>query len=410
MMLLSPAIHLISVLLPLIAILSGMAMTPVLLILALLMLYAASRKDWRGAPPSPPQSPAPLLIILLLLLAWPLLSSLWSITPARSASTAGGVIVLCGLAAMALMRQPLLPSPSDRIIRYYALSIAAACLLIGLEALPHGGLIGAAIKGLGMDYERYINKNINRGLCALTLLVWPAVLGLSSLNQRRVAWGLLLLVMLPLLLMQSLSAQLGLLCGILVFALLQLFPGVFPRLVAGATLLFLLCLPALFLTLDAPFLSRPEIARHLPETAQQRLIIWRFTMERVAEKPWRGWGMDTARAIPGGTDIVTIHGANMARLPLHPHNSTLQLLLEEGVIGFLLTLGGIGLVFRQWLRMPPMDKTCHASAGALIVSFLATGLSSFGIWQSWWIATLWAAVLIWRSFLQKPLTRPQSSL
>lgn len=395
-------------LLPPVAAVSGMAVTPLLLALALWMLIAGFRERDRpeasgnGASinPLPLQEGGVkrsarknLLTILALALIWPLLSAFWSITPGRSLASALSVMALCGIAGAAFLYLPILRRPPARLIRGYALSVAAAALLMLLETLPGGGLIGAAIQGLGMDYGRYIDKNVNRGLCALTLLVWPAVTGLCSLGMRRAGWGLLLLLLLPIGLMHSLSAQTGLVCGMLAFALAQWFPVRFPRMIAIAALLFLLGFPLLFQAAEIP----SSIARHLPETAQQRLVIWRFVAERIAEKPWLGWGMDTARAIPGGAEIVRVHGVEVAQLPLHPHNSPLQLLLEEGVIGLLLTLGAVAAAFRRWLEMPVEDKARHAATGALIVSFLATGFSSFGIWQTWWIATLWAAILIRRS-------------
>ena len=77
-----------------------------------------------------------------------------------------------------------------------------------------------------------------------------------------------------------------------------------------------------------------------------RVAIWRFTTERVVERPWLGWGMDASRMWPGV-------------IPLHPHNAALQVWLELGVVG--------------------------AACAAVAIAYLTIGALSFGVWQEWWL-------------------------
>src|SRR6202034_4481699 len=61
-----------------------------------------------------------------------------------------------------------------------------------------------------------------------------------------------------------------------------------------------------------------------------RIFIWRFTAERIAERPLLGWGMDAARDLPGGKPTVAslFPGAQIPAdaelLPLHPHDAVLE--------------------------------------------------------------------------------------
>src|SRR6185437_5404764 len=75
----------------------------------------------------------------------------------------------------------------------------------------------------------------------------------------------------------------------------------------------------------APF-TLPQLARFpnvfaavdsFKESAGHRLLIWSFAGDRIAERPFAGWGLDSARAIPGGSDEIR---PAQNWLSLHPHN------------------------------------------------------------------------------------------
>ena len=112
---------------------------------------------------------------------------------------------------------------------------------------------------------------------------------------------------------------------------------------------------------------------------------------KVKARPALGWGMESSRAIPGGT---TEYVPGRTYLPLHPHNNALQVLLEEGVIGFALTLTALVIALRAWRRHWSSDPLEGAAGGALIMAFLVIGFSAFGIWQTWWIAVAWIAAAL----------------
>ncbi len=396
------------VMIPLLVIVSGKVITPVLGAMVLLMLWASWRPELCRSEAGP-LSPRALVLTLLLVLVWPLASSLWSLTPARSASTTVAVMALCALSGLAFLRVPKLQPPSDAVLWRYGYCLAGVSVLVLLELLPGGGVIRLVVEALGMDYARYSEKNINRGLCAIAVLVWPAVLGLHGLGKARHAWGLLALVALPLLLMQSLSAQLGIAVGLLVCALVILSPRFMPWVLALGCMALVGLFPLLFAWYDGA-LRQTGIYVYLPETAQLRLAIWRFVLERIAENPWLGWGMDTSRAMPGGKEIVILFGKPMEILPLHPHNTSLQLMLELGGVGLVLTVLALGVVLYQWIRRTEEVQIRRATAGALIIGYVAAGYASFGVWQSWWLATLWVGALLWHWVAQKPLTSKPRSL
>jgi len=173
-----------------------------------------------------------------------------------------------------------------------------------------------------------------------------------------------------------------------------------PRNVAGAII-------AGLLALSIPFRSRcpsydTTIALHaeapwMKWSGIHRLLIWRFAADRVAERPILGWGMDASREIPGGkvefNDVLpTLHYPGGAqRLPLHPHDAVLQLQLELGMLGLALGLAVMAWPIWRIGWRAPLTPGRRAGALALGVAALIVGLLSFGVWQAWWLSTVWLA-------------------
>lgn len=386
----SRAIMVLAALLPLLAVFSAMAMTPALLLLAVVMAQGVGRAGVVCA--LTPQGKV-MTALVVAMIAWSLLSATWSITPGFSAITAVRVIVLMifGAAAFGLVRARVWLTAQAFIPFAAALAFCAVVLLT--ELLPSGGVIGALYDALGLDFPRFIDKNVNRGLCALTVLVWPASLGLRAAGHARLALLLPWLMAAPVFAMDSLSAKVGMAVGLIAVHALPLLPKIFPRVLAVAVVAVVASWPVMFKALDGPVFSNPEIYDALPDTAQHRVEIWRFALERVGERPWLGWGMETSRAIPDG-DVV--YSGERKYMPLHPHNSAMQIVLELGAVGFTLACAALTATLAAWVRLPNLDTPARASSAALIVSYLAIGFSAFGVWQYWWIALGWLAAVLWR--------------
>lgn len=129
-------------------------------------------------------------------------------------------------------------------------------------------------------------------------------------------------------------------------------------------------------------------------SAYHRLIIWNFASDRIAERPWFGWGLDSSRAIPGGRDVAQLPPDPWGQgglLPLHPHNAALQVRLELELIGLIIVL--LLIAVPLW-RLPDRISNRSSLAAALGAAtvMLVVAFASFGIWQSWWLCTLWISV------------------
>jgi len=128
-----------------------------------------------------------------------------------------------------------------------------------------------------------------------------------------------------------------------------------------------------------------EIAVDLPASARHRLAMWSFVVEKIDEKPFKGWGMNASRFIPQDDRRLL---SNMEIMPLHPHNAFLQVRLELGVPVAVLVAILVGLIFAGivWVNGRSVGAV-FAGAG---VAYLTVAALSYGVWQNWWAAFAWA--------------------
>jgi O-antigen ligase len=165
---------------------------------------------------------------------------------------------------------------------------------------------------------------------------------------------------------------------------------------AGAILAFvlrrwsgrLLAVALVALMLAAPFVARSDALARLAErrdvtvSVYHRAAIWGFAAARIAEKPVLGWGMHAARSMPNAKETIG-YGAEL--MPLHPHNGPLHLWLEFGLVGAVL-----GAALLAGLARATDGPTWpRAIQTGLLLAALVVASVSYGLWQGWWLATLW---------------------
>ena len=192
------------------------------------------------------------------------------------------------------------------------------------------------------------------------------------------------------------SLQLAACAATLALILTLCLPRLMPWLIGGTVALFVATVPILppltVKTVDADAIT----ARTHNVSIAHRIIIWRFSAERIVDKPFAGWGMNAARAMPGGKEKVLlipepnpIYGE---RLPLHTHNAPLQWWLELGIPGAVLMTGLWLLALTRAARAFPARMPRAIAVSAFTAAFVIANLS-YGAWQAWWLSTLGFAAL-----------------
>ena len=314
---------------------------------------------------------APLLIVLLLALAWAALSSLWS--PHKAAAIEDSVALKLGFQLVLYISAWMAARRADPVLgglalRVLAWSLAACGAVMLIEALT-GGAIYQTLRTLLHDPIRpdLARKNLAQGSFVVALL-WPVAAAGGARGGAPVWLGLVMAGGSAFLAQLFLSDAPVLAVGLvlLVGGLVSVWPKTAPKVLGLGAAGLVLTMPLLILAVRALGLGQ-----HLTESWEERVAYWSYAMDRIAEHPWRGWGLDASRAFS-------------PHIQLHPHNGALQVWLELGALGACALALTWAFAFRSLAR-DERSLLAAAAAGSAAV-YLFFGLVSFGLWQEWWLS------------------------
>lgn len=119
-----------------------------------------------------------------------------------------------------------------------------------------------------------------------------------------------------------------------------------------------------------------------------RQNIWKFAYERFLDHPLVGNGLDQLNHLPGATLSVPGLPSSAAFVPSHPHNWSLEILSETGLIGFIPVLFALGFILWRILRsyLATADET-DLTLVVLMAGFWSSAFFNFSIWAAWWQLT-----------------------
>jgi O-antigen ligase len=336
-----------------------------------------------------PRGPATL--VLSVALVWAAVSLAWDITP-RGAAAFGlvrlALMVACGLVVVEAARR-LSAEMRRRFETLLVAGLVLALIAAAIERIWDSPLRRLAPLKPGWS-DLSLFESYDRAMVVLALFGMAATLALWR-RHRGAALALWLANFALILTYPMGAAKLAVAVGAVV-ALLGFYRARATVALVGAATIVLLAGGPIAAGLMPSVEKVPLGSLPIPNSAHHRLIIWKFTADRIAEKPIAGWGYDSSRAIPGSTALLNT--ASPA-LPLHPHNGLLQWWLELGVVGA--ALGGAFLIalLRAIGRMG--GATERAAALGLYAGAMTVVNLSFGIWQGWWVATLLLSAAVLRA-------------
>ena len=386
------ALALFLALAPAVAVLQFRAIAPLALVAMAAAVVLAPRPRWAAIP-------APFWLALALML-WGAASALWALEPARSlfeGTRMAGLVLLAGTAGVVLAA-----SPARALAPWLLGGLVAGGVLAAADQLS-GNAVRAVVRGL-REWDVTLGFGLKPAATVLAVLL-PLALALPAPRAWRGA--ALLAALVGIFCMPAQSAKIGLVAGLAGFALVRLGGARVARAIAVGAALLVLLAPVLL----GAALSRGVDASSLQGSAAHRVLIWDFTLARIAERPFLGWGMEAARAIPGGHDMIPAADlerfglagqaewfaiVRAQRLPLHTHNAGLQIWLELGVVGALLAAALI--LALGW------HATSAGAAGSFAAA-VAIGSLSYGVWQGWWLCLLAMLTLTARQLSRELLPR-----
>jgi hypothetical protein len=133
-----------------------------------------------------------------------------------------------------------------------------------------------------------------------------------------------------------------------------------------------------------------------------RRVIWSFSKEKILERPILGHGIFSSRVIGDQYKIKNQENKMLSAIPLHPHNSILQIWLELGFLGIILFYFFLFNIINKIYQIKKINHQ-HAAFGLVsLFQIFLIGQFSYGFWQTWWISIIFITILIY-SILYKKL-------
>ena len=337
---------------------------------------------------------SPIGVAIVCLIGWSALTTIWSGDFLQSLFDCArmGLVHVLGFAFLASVRD--MPLAAGRSLCLALLFFGLlSVLLLGVE-ISTGARLGRLVK-----FDSGIGLPAFAGATAIfAVLTWPVLL-LIILRTRSFLWPVIFVCTVFVVLTQltMLSSVVSLILGLIAFLTTYKYPGRAP-----------IAVVAVFAVL---FVSAPWISRHgvnlqsfgsnisvLPNSFQHRLGIWNFVSGKALERPLLGYGYDASRRLGRGSEKIQMvftdgplqRTFEDSALPLHPHNTPLQIWLELGAVGVVLCVILLVTLTKTIVALS-FHPLSSAMATATLTSFLSISSVSYGIWQKWWLATAWIA-------------------
>jgi O-antigen ligase len=310
-------------------------------------------------------------------------SALWAINPDAALERAAKTAVLLFSGALLFSVSPTMSADSFRRFFPCAMVVTAALLFIDLYFdLPIFRIFHPNEHSLH-SVGNY--SGLNRSVVFFTLCLFPALACLRGRMKTPIGIAFAVLTALVLFKTDSQSAQVAAAGGLFLY-------GLFQKKIKAAWI-------CLFAGLAAAMLAMPWIvqwgfqnfaaysAQHAEEGtvlyrtyAAVRLEIWDFVARKALQNPLIGFGADATEFLKFDTARLYFEGDHV----LHTHNFVLQLWLEFGVIGVLMTLAFFAMTMK---KIYAMDLQAHGPLLATMFATIAAAATSYGLWQGWWLGT-----------------------
>lgn len=285
-------------------------------------------------------------------------------------------------------------SSKQLIGRYLVYGCCLGAVLLLLQIL-----IDRTFLSIIFDQKFFITplQQLNRVAAVLAVIMWPTIGWIWRRKHRGLAVMFWLTCLLILWKLENETAFFAAIAASTAALLVVIKPYVSVNIFSFLIFLAVIMAPILPQTILSPERWLGFSCNYTAPSALHRLYVWQFAVGKTLEKPVIGWGLNTARIMPGGRDVIDIkppcknNWTSGESLPLHTHNAILQIWLELGGIGavifaFILAVINLGI-------LNPSRALAAFSQGQVASAILISGLG-FGAWQSWWLSLLWLSALI----------------
>ncbi|MEL6784844.1 MAG: O-antigen ligase family protein [Pseudomonadota bacterium] len=314
-----------------------------------------------------------LLASYVALVGWMYVSLIYSPRPAAAFPDILALAVAPVVAS--IMANEFVHLPRRTLVLGMTLGVLGLALLIISENL------GLTRIYLSMPAAIHIN-GLNRPTTTAVLMLAPLLVFSSLLEKRRFVWLVLAFVLVSA--AQALSENQGsqlAMIGMLVAGFLLTLSRIWLPIILGAIGLSLLVFPLLLPMLETLTGFLPDTLRKAANL-DHRFGIWNGYADLVGQAPFLGWGVEAHRHFGMmGFDLPEAFGRQVN----HPHNASLELWLNFGLVGVVLALVCLFCLYRALRELRLLEQV---AAVQIVVAAYVYLMSSTAIMQGWWVATL----------------------
>ena len=116
-----------------------------------------------------------------------------------------------------------------------------------------------------------------------------------------------------------------------------------------------------------------------------RQLIWGYSLDLAAQRPWMGWGINTINLVPPPPTEPSPIEYGLPVMPGHPHNWIIEVFAETGIVGGVPILVAVASLFVAALRRYRIEGDLRFLAMlAASAAFWISGLFNFSFWSAWW--------------------------
>lgn len=357
------------------------------------------------------------VVLVALFIFYAALSALWSVEPKAIAAKMAGLVAIFVAAGIVFLRATFLVN-DDRsyVLRGILVGYCIGLAYFAVEIFTNGaiakpllnifggnlGLVDAAITYTNGKVSALATVAFNRHAISVCLFLWAPLLFLLPTKRGDAGWKTVTAIVVLTAAAASLfcsineSAKLALVAGLLFYAMAKISSKFAVIALAAAWVMStLFVIPAVYVA-DSAGLQDKSWVQH---SGRERLKIWKANSDSVWHSPIFGIGARSTQyldeqAEKGAMTEAQIEAvdAKNARyhFPHHSHNGFLQTWYELGIVGALL-LCGLGLALLQAIRQ--RSERFQPIMSAHFASFAVILGLSYGLWQTWYQATILIAFL-----------------
>lgn len=330
--------------------------------------------------------------LIIVFFAYALISALWAIKPNETVNLWVRMVLffIGGLAMFAYVEKV---ENKEKLLKALLFGIVLAIFIANIELFTNGFLT----RTIRFYTDVYLAKNheirpfkddyvveMNRGASILTVISWAAICYLYGKGQVKTAILLYIAVISTVMRMESFSTVVGLfVSGVFVLPIVY-----FKGKKALKVFAVLAAIGVAVVATGGALLNAHKLVGNVPvipgAASDIRLYIWDYASKQALKKPVFGWGFNASRSYPVEKSDYVQNGRSP--LPLHPHNNTLQVWLELGVVGLVMFAGFLALLLVRISNMQYSQYVVAAFSG-LFANYFIIGQTGYGVWQNWWVAS-----------------------